>query len=199
MSSANKKIFVCILAGLISIGLYLLDNEVINKKQRQADDIFAYGNFMFKEEATDYTPDKKKLCFILDDKSTRQGVVLASYKYLFNQGIYLNRDGVQSIGYYSSRRATEDSMLIIQFMGYTDKGSVDVNFHCVGVDKSVKIDENPKMYYLPYKINEQTPIGDFVISIEDEDVVVNICTLVAVNYDKQYKESEILIGEYLYE
>lgn len=198
MKNNKKLIFICLLAGVLSIGIKFLDDKIINKTQKEFEYIFTQGNFKFELNATDFKPDEDKLCFVLDDKTTRQGTVLVSYKYLYNQGIYLNSDGIESLGFYSGRYATKDSTLIIQFMGYTDEGTVDVNFHCVGVDKSVRIDETPTMYYIPFGITTQKPIGDFVISMENADDSVNIDTLVVVNYDKQYKRSELLTGEYLY-
>lgn len=199
MKNNKKKIFVCLLIGILSIGIKIFDDKIINVTQKEFEYIFTKGNFYFDLKATDFKPDEEKLCFVLDDKTARQGLVLVSYKHLYNQGIYINKDGIESLGFYSGRYVTENSTLIIQFMGYTDKGTVDVNFHCVGADKSVKLDEIPKMYYIPFEITTQKPIGDFVISMADVDGAVNINTLVAVNYDKQYKKSELVIGEYLYE
>lgn len=198
MKRKSKKILICFLTGILSVCIYFLDNEIVNEEKKQVDYNFTYGNFHFKEEATDYTPDKTKICFVVDDKTTRQGNVLTSYRYFYDQGIYLNEDGMESIGLYSARVVEKDSILIVQFMGYTDRGNAEINIHCVGSDKKVKINEIPKMYYLAYKTNKNKKVGDFVISMEGVDSTINICTLVAVKYDKQYSEEEILIGEYLY-
>ena len=199
MKNGKSKIIICLLATILSIGIKYLDDNVINKNQKEFEYNFTQGNFKFTQATGDFNPNKNKICYVLNDPETKKGTALISFKQLYNQGIYMDVDGMESIGFYSGRRAKAKSTIIIQFVGYTDNGSADMQFHCAGNDVRVTLNEAPMMYYIPISISQKQPVGDFIISIVNSESSVNLDTLLVINYDKTYKEQEILIGEYLYE
>lgn len=199
MKSGRNKIIICVLAAVLSMGIKFLDDKIINKAQKEFEYNFTHGNFNFTNTTRDFHPDENKICFVPNDNETRKGTALISYRQIYNQGIYRDADGVESIGVYSGRKANAESTIIIQFVGYTNGGSADLQFHCVGKDVSVTLDEVPMMHCIPISISKKRTIGDFIISIISADSSINIDTLLVINYDKEYRVEDLLIGEYLYE